>query len=150
MRPNAKKEPQDSKQTPIVISDAAETFRTAFLQTQAVASQLNTSRERLIAYAKANPGSFKGNSLSLANGTTVRKQLRVSSKFNDDLIDPDWIQQFLCTKSARAISVNIDPKKIDQSDPEVTKLLEQIRYSTEQTYAWCVCVTSNTPLEPDE
>ena len=122
------------------IEETCATFKALELQRKNMEPEWKAAKQQLVLHAKANDNMFEGSQLKHPNGVTVKKSLRVTTSFDESKMSTSWIDAFLGCKSADAISVSFDPKKIRPDDTRALALLQEVDYAEHATVVYSVCV----------
>ena len=118
-----------------------------FRQVEPTYQSAKTAREKLrtqiIEHAKAQKDAWQGDEKSyhIPGGVVVRRSATVKSRFDEDKMDSRWLARILCTESAAAIKVTIDPKKLLR-DEATNRLLDEIDYAKETRLSYTVDTTT--------
>ena len=125
----------------INIEQTAREYREAYMNQKSFDSTVRTAGELLKAYAKEHPERFVGNTLTLANGVCVRRSEKISTVVNEEKVTPQLIEQFLHTRSAEALSLKVDHRRVKADDVDALVVLQQMEYQEIVTPYYSVVVT---------
>ena len=120
-----------------------ESFKDAKQKADKINSQIKEAKEQIVNHVKDQSlCSDEKKTFRFDNGTTVTRSTKISAHLDQDKIDLDWIDRFLSTESADAISITIDHRKLCKTDEASAALLEEAGYEEVVTLSYTVNLSS--------
>lgn len=125
---------QTTQEVSLSIDEVAELYKNAAEQQKEIDEKVKKYKEQLIQYGNDHQEEWTKDGLAFDNGVRLIKKVANKQFYDEDIIDIDWLENFINLASGSCVKIAFDQKKVAkaaENNNAVGELLKYIEYRVE-------------------
>ncbi len=106
---------QTTQEVSLSIDEVAELYKSAAEQQKELDEKVKKYKEQLIQYGNDHQEEWTKDGLAFDNGVRLIKKVTNKQFYDEDIIDIDWLEEFIGIASGSCVKIGFDQKKIEKA-----------------------------------